>query len=216
LEATVLRLGKILILVLAATSVSALAEEDIGLGPWRLGMTKDLVVAQKDFGPYTEVRVTGGVETGNARFAGHPVNTSFVFNDAGLEFLQVWNYEGEEWRKAQSAALEVFDYFSEKFGGATIPGVEVNGGSTIDRSSLAVVLERVLSTAEGLESKAQKDENTLTITFDMIPLKQPAASRLHCQWVYVGRANTFYVFLFQDRPEAPSRRATSAVHVDRL
>jgi hypothetical protein len=212
----VLRLRQFLILVLAAMSMSAFAEEDIGLGPWRLGMAKELVIAQKDFGPYTDVRVTGGVETGNARFAGHPVNTSFVFDDAGLEFLQVWNYEGEEWRKAQSAALEVFDYFSENFGGATIPGVEVNGGSTIDRGSLAVVLERVLSTAEGLEAKAKKDKNTLTITFDMSPLKQPVESRLHCQWVYFGRANTFYVFLFQDRREAPSRRAPSTVHVDRL
>ena len=55
-----------------------------------------------------------------------------------------------------------------------------------------------------------------TMIFDMIPLRQPQESRPHCQWVYAGRPDTFYVFLFQDRKDAPSRRVASNVQLERL
>lgn len=202
--------------VLLLFSPWAIADEDLGLGPWRLGMSREEVTSHQDLGPYQDVRVTGGVETANAKFAGHTVNTSFVFDDAGLAFIQVWNYEGEDWKKAQGAVLEVFDYFSERYGGVTVPGVEVNGSETLDRGALAVVLQQVLGTARELDAKVRKDQATMTMIFDMIPLRQPQESRLHCQWVYAGRPDTFYVFLFQDRKDAPSRRVASNVQLERL
>lgn len=193
------------VLALALFSSAAVADDDLGLGPWRLGMSKDQVVAQAEFGPYKDVQVTGGVETANGKFAGHAANTSFVFDPAGLQFIQVWNYEGGDWRKAKDAALEVYDYLLARFGGVKIPGVTVNGSDALERGDVAVVLERILGQAEGVEANARKEKVTLTITYDMVPVSQPAESRLHAQFIYAGRTGTFYVFLFQDRPDAPSR-----------
>ena len=204
------------LLAALALSAPACCEEGLGVGPWRLGMSPEKISSFAEHGPYSKVRVTGGLETENGTFKGRKVNTSFVFDNGGLEYIQVWNYEGGDWQQAREATLEVFDYFTEHYGGATISGVTLDGDGAIDRGGLQVVVERILSTAHELNEKAKKDKAIMTITFDMVPVKQPKESRLHCQWVYAGRFDQFFVFLFQDRPDAPSRNAPSTVQLEPL
>ena len=87
-------------------------------------MTRAQVVAEKEFGPYKPVQVTGGVETFDAQFDGKKTNVSFVFDDVGtLSYIQVWKYEGPEFDKALKAAEDVFDLFTNRFAGARIFGV---------------------------------------------------------------------------------------------
>lgn len=49
----------------------------IGYGPWGLGMSKEEVKGVSEFGPYSEVPSTGGVETKNGLFAERKANISF-------------------------------------------------------------------------------------------------------------------------------------------
>lgn len=62
---------------------AAFAAEVRGFEPWRLGMTREEVLALSGTGPYTPVLSTGGLETSNARFQGKQVTASL-----GLCLLQ--------------------------------------------------------------------------------------------------------------------------------
>jgi hypothetical protein len=53
-------------------------------------------------------------------------------------------------------------------------------------------------------------------TFDMVPPKQPVGVRLHCQWIYDGRSNTYSVFLYQDPPGAPERDVADNIVIKKL
>ncbi len=190
----------------------AFADEDVGLGPWRIGMSKEQVVAFTDLGPYENVAATGGVATEKARFSGHKVKASFVFGDAGLDSIQVISYEGKEWSRAKDVAMEVFDHFAAKYGGANVKDISDN----ISHKELDTILERTLSTAEEMNKRYSKNGSGMTMTFDMVPLRQPAESRLHCQWVYVGKTNTYYVYLYQDRPGSPPRDTRENIEIEKL
>jgi hypothetical protein len=191
------------------------AEFDVG--PWRLGMSREEVQSFQEYGPYEAVAVTGGLETHNALLNGKQKNVSFVFDDEGVAYIQVWEYEGSDYEAAKSAVLEVFDSFVASYGGAEIPGVNVSGPAGLDRQALEVVLSRVLGTAKEIGRKtAEEQRAAMILLFDMKPKQQPEHSRLHSQWGYHARFDTFYVFVYQDRADAPERRVRSNVRLEAL
>jgi hypothetical protein len=211
-----------LVLFISCMACCASAAEDIApsssfkVDPWRLGMTREEVMSFTEFGPYAHVPITGGVETSNAHFQDKATNVSFVFDDAGVQYIQVWKYEGKDFPSAKGAVLELFDLFETR-GGVEIPGVDISGPAGLDRAAMTVVLDRILGTARDLGNDAKKKyKATMLIMFDMLPKTQPDGSRLHSQWGYSSRHDTFYVFLFQDRPYAPSRRVSSNVQLEKL
>jgi hypothetical protein len=188
----------------------ALAEEDVGMGPWRLGMTKEQVVAFAELGPYQDLGAT--VETGEAKFAGRKVTAKFTFGEDAVRAIEVRTYEGKDWRKAQEAALEVFDHFAAAYGGANVKDV----ADKIDRKELEKILLQTLGSAEEMNKRYARDGSGMTLAFDMVPLRQPAESRLHCKWVYVGKSDTYFVYLYQDRRGAPSRDAADNILIEKL
>jgi hypothetical protein len=50
----------------------------------------------------------------------------------------------------------------------------------------------------------------------MRPVQQPDGSRLHVQWGYMSRIGTYFVYLFQDRPSNPPRRAPTVVRFEKM
>ena len=103
-----------ILLILAQSAASAQAP---AFGPWRLGMTAQEVEAVEQFGPYSEVAATGGLETPKGSFMGEPANVSFVFDDAGrLYLIQVWAYEGEDGAKAEKAFYRVYGFLRDRYG----------------------------------------------------------------------------------------------------
>jgi hypothetical protein len=88
----------------------------VGWGPWKLGMSRAEVTAQAEFGPYSEVRVTGGVETSHGRWGGKPVTVSFVFGPVGLRTIQLWAYEGQSRDDAIAAFFKVHEYLKATVG----------------------------------------------------------------------------------------------------
>ena len=212
-----MRFAFLFLLIIAAGAASA-NEEAFDIGPWRLGMKLEQVQSFTEFGPYERVQVTGGLETKNAIFQGKKTNTSFVFDPSGLEYIQVWKYEGNDPKAAQEAVVDIFHLFSSKFGGAEIDNIDVKGpnGSGLSEAPLRAVLERILGTAQEMTGRFRKEKGVETlIMFDMRPSSQPFGSRLHSQFGYSSRYDTFYVFLYQDRSDAPTRRIQSNIQLER-
>jgi hypothetical protein len=196
-------------LLLAA--IPAIAQEDPGFGPWRLGMSKEQVVAFVEQGPYNDV-AAGNVETASATFAANKVKATFVFGAAGLATIKLHNYEGSDWREAHKFALQVFDQFKAKHGGANVKEVSDN----IDREALDLILRQTLGTAETMNKVYTPKGQYLLQTFDMVPMKQPAEGRLHCQWTYDGKSNTYSVFVYLDLPRAPKRDVAENDQIKKL
>ncbi|MEO6080934.1 MAG: hypothetical protein ABIQ86_14365 [Steroidobacteraceae bacterium] len=197
-------------LLLAAAPV--FAAEDIDIGPWRLGMSKEQVVAITDQGPYTDVAATGGLETKDGKFKGKKANTSFVFAGGTLRSIEVRVYEGKAWDKAKDAALDVFDQFVANYGGASVKDVSPK----VDRKELEKILDRTLGTAGEMNKQYAARARAMVVTYDMAPLRQPADSRLHCQWIYLGKSDTYSVVVYQDVPGAKSRDAEENIVIEKL
>jgi hypothetical protein len=199
-----------LLLALALTTGPAIADEDVGIGPWRLGMSKEQVTALAEQGPYKDI--AGGVEAEAGKFQGNKAGAALTFGDAGLRSIQVKVYEGDDWRKAETAALSVFDYFKSNYGGANVKDVANNP----DRDALDQILRQTLGTAEPLNDNYAKNGSHILMVFDMMPLKQPAESRLHCQWTFDGKTKRYAVYLYQDQPKAPKRDVEESVEIKKL
>ena len=178
-------------------------------------MTRAQVVAEKEFGPYKPVQVTGGVETFDAQFDGKKTNVSFVFDDVGtLSYIQVWKYEGPEFDKALKAAEDVFDLFTNRFAGARIFGV--NDSKVLGKGEFKATVIALLGRAPTAFSKLQGEQGIAsTMTLDLMPNEQPANSMLHSQLIYSSRFESYYIFLYQDLPNAPSRQAGAMINTER-
>jgi hypothetical protein len=213
------RISIALFLLLGGGSAGAAADDPsgaFGIGPWQLGMGRDAALAFKDNGPY----VAGSnfdERDASALFQNSKVAVSLAFDAPGLRSIQVRKYEGNDLAAAKAAALELFDLFAARFGGASVENVQADGGKPLDRAALGEALDKILGTATALAAHARsKDKALLLITFDMIPTRQPAGSRLHSQWGYSATTGRYYVYLFQDRIDAPLRRARSNVFLERI
>ena len=198
------------LLALLLVAGSVFADEDVGLGPWRLGMSKEQVAAIADGVPYKDI--ADGLETQGGKFQSRKVAVALTFGGSGLATVKLKLYEGNDWNRATNAVLDAYDYFKANYGGANVKEVADNP----PRKELDEVLRQTLGTAEDFNKIQAKRGSYNIMTFDMKPLKQPAESRLHCQWIYDGKANSFTVYLYQDLPNAPSRDAEDSSEVRKL
>lgn len=203
------------LLLLACQTTAQVA--DYTIGPWRLGMTPSEVSSFTSDGPYLPVTITGGLETRRAKLERGRSNVSFVFEADRLAYIQVWYYEGKRYKRASDAALELFDLFAERFGGASVPGITVNDDERLQRADFQALLDRVLGTSAELGNRlANEGKGYGTFRFDLVPARQPPGSKLTGQFAYSTRHNTYYVFLFQDDPRRPDRRVESNIHIEPL
>jgi hypothetical protein len=212
---------KLLLLCLSAIMPIAVGAAEFdepaeyGIGPWRLGMTRDDVRSFEQFGPYQQVQVTGGLETWNAKVEGKTTNVSFFFDDEKLSYIHVWKYEGSDFEAAKQSAVELFDLFAAKFGGAHIK--DVNDAKPLDRKAFIAVVTVALGRSPETFAKLESEQKVAsTLNLDVIPERQPASSRLHGKLIYSSRHKIFFVFLFQDVVGAPSRDAEATIQVETL
>jgi hypothetical protein len=112
------RVGQRAFTFVAVWAISAMgaAEPTRGYGPWKFRMSKSEVVGVSEYGPYRDVRVTGGVETPNGFFDGERTNLSFIFGHDGLRKIQIWIYEGKSIEKASAGLYRVYDFFRRNHG----------------------------------------------------------------------------------------------------
>lgn len=131
--------------IILLTSAGGIAEDNLGYGPWRLGMSKTEVRGIAEFAPYKDVAFTGGLETQNGVFEGRKTNVSFVFGERGLQKIQIWAYEGESLDAAIDSWYRVRQYLSQRHGVVEMRGLKV--AADTNREDFAVA---VRTTLEGL------------------------------------------------------------------
>ena len=205
--------------IIAILSTAGAAADEFAIGPWRLGMSKDQVMAFARYQPYATVAAKHGLETPNGTFLGETRKLTFMFDDGGLSYIQVTEYEGDNFEAAGNGVLRIFDYFEKNLGGATIDGVDLkegNAATRLDHSVLKLLIAQTLGTAEERAEQIKRDQGAaMTMVFDMRPVQQPEGALLHSQWGYTSRNKTYFAYLFQDRPTNPKRGAESIVSVQK-
>src|SRR6185295_7027754 len=76
------------------------AADEFAIGPWRLGMSKDGVMAFSKFQRYASIAAKHGLETPNGVLLGEARKVTFMFDDGGLSYIQAWEYAGDNYEAA--------------------------------------------------------------------------------------------------------------------
>lgn len=190
---------------------SMLVSEQADFGPWRLGMPKEQAVSFLDHGSFKD-SAPNDMEAASATVASHKGKATLTFGKAGLASIRLHKYEGKDWREARSSILEVFDEFRVEFGGVNVKGI----ANDIGRDELDLILQQSLGAAEEANKRYGPKGQYMVLIFDMVPRRQPVGERLHCQWVYDGRSNTYSLVLYRDRPDASTRYAAANLLINKL
>jgi hypothetical protein len=181
---------------------AARAEELLGYGPWKFGMTPAEVEAVTQYGPYTKVPSTGGLETANGDFDGQKTPISFVFRPAGLYHVQIWLYQGESYEEALAAIHRAYRYLGSHFG----PLNDVAGSLAADLTPLQ------LSAKIGPEFSSAKESllprlhaggtvQVHTVTYRISPVTLSAQGRdVHADLIRSPEIGTYYVFVYFRAP----------------
>lgn len=176
------------LLIVVFASFVFLQPQSPALGPWLFGMTKAEVTKFQRFGPYKEVRSTGGVETANGLFNDKKTNISFIFDDKGLSRIQVWAYEGRSLDEATDAWKALYLYLQRSYGTVEVPQIRVDPKSdplTPETLSIAV---KVHVDALGKVQMAPKKMPGNAVVFSSFMKQQIQGSPY------------YYVFLYLNRP----------------
>ncbi len=187
-------------------AAAAQDEEPInGYGPWEFGMRHFQVANFEAFGPYLPVEQTGGLETRNGVFDGEKTNISFVFDDHGLEYVQIWAYEGREVDEMMPALYRIYRYVSERYGDLMLDGEKLVPGLGADGLAALIPDEftRPLAGVSEDELKARGAARAQFKRVEIEPVWQPEGARV---MVHLNRAEALgatYVMLFYSRPGEP-------------
>ena len=195
-------LGLVAFLIAGGTVCRAADEVVSGFGPWHFGMTPDQVAQVKEFGPYSPVQATGGLETANGRFLGERTNVSFIFGAHGLRRIQIWAYEGRDLGAGVRAFHSVYKHLEERFGvllqdGALCPrGLDLEAFQQRIPASFRDTI-RVITIDQ---IKAQDPTTALAEKIHLIPQRSPAGAGVLASFIHSPQLESYWVFLYYDAP----------------
>jgi hypothetical protein len=184
------------------------------IGEWRLNDSRETIRSLNSLPNLREVSVTSGLETPDATFDGKKKNISFVFDQNGLAYSQVWLYEGKSLDEAAEEFSKLHMYFQDHLGGATLKGLSAEGGMTPELVKVGTN-QIYNNVSRGIKETNDESEEKVTflLTLDMSPISQPKNNRLHGVLIYSGQHDQFYVFLYEDRVNSPERGAENHVEL---
>lgn len=190
--------------VAPAASVAQAQDAIDGFGPWKFGMSREEVAAFEEFGPFEPVQSTGGLETYNADFDGRPTNVSFVFDEAGLQLVQIWAYEGPDFEEAAAGLHRVYEHIIANFGEMMMAGGKLEAGLDVD-----ALIERIPEpfhgdvtplTLEDIQARGGSMQVSRPIVLRLEPVWQPQGGRILATLRRSEDIGSFWVFLFYIRP----------------
>ncbi|RMH19133.1 MAG: hypothetical protein D6696_11400 [Acidobacteria bacterium] len=167
-----------------------------GIDPWRLGMSRQEVIEQTDYGPYAEVRSTGGLETFAGRFDGESTHVSFVFADDRLIQIQVWAYQGDDVEKALASFAAACRYLARDYGTIYRRGEPID--VPLDAASLRrLIPETMLAAGErdGIEKLREAGEVALTPQEFRLYVAGPPGTEIYASFIRVLQLDLSYVFV---------------------
>lgn len=192
---------------LVAGVLSALGAQDAppveGYGPWEFGMRHFEIANFDPFGPYLPVESTGGLETRNGEFDGEPTNVSFVFDDDGLRYVQIWAYEGSEIDDMMRALHRVYAHMSSRYGDLMYGPNKVQPGLNLEELAVLtpdVFLEPLSPVTE--EQARMMDQRSVQQSVQRIelePIWQPQGARIVGQVNRVEALGGAHVMLYYRR-----------------
>ena len=178
----------LLLAQLLEPTASATPSTQLGFGAWRLGMSKEEVRAVSEFGPYSEVSSTGGLETRNGLFTGKKTTVSFVFGERGLRIIQVWAYEGQDFDQALNAFHRVYQHLEGSRGAVQVPGLKVPEHA--DSQTFGGILRRALS--------AVSPDTPFKV--QMAPVSASPGINVFASFMKQPQIGYYYVFLYYRIP----------------
>ena len=180
------------------------AAEVNGFEPWKLGMTREEVLALASAGPYSPVSSTGGLETRNAQFQGKKVTASFVFGSEGLRHIQIWAYEGQDYKDALLAFHDAYSYLSEKFGSLRSDESEISSGLALQALDELIPAEfRTGTTRSELGELQQKGSIQAQFhKFHLQPQEPPAGAEVYASLSHSPQLGFYWVFVYFKTPAA--------------
>lgn len=182
----------------------ASAAEVRGFEPWKLGMTREEVLALSSSGPYSPVPSTGGLETRGARFQGKKVTASFVFGSEGLRHIQIWAYEGQDYREALLAFHEAYSYLSENFGLLHSGNSKIPAGLTLQALDELVPSEFRTGTSKSELGELQEKGSIQAQIhkFHLHPQEPPAGAEVYASLLHSPQIGSYWVFVYFKTPAA--------------
>ncbi len=162
-------------------------------------MSRQQVSAVRQHGPYTYVRVTGGLETRNGFWAQHKKHTSFVFKGDSLWRVQLWMYRGRDLDTALKQWVDLYRHMSATYGPVSFPEIKTTGDYD------AELVERLFrSTLEPLATATRGQSATAVVKFHMTPKTSPTAKRVSAMLAYHSKFG-YYVMFMHDQPRPVTR-----------
>jgi hypothetical protein len=129
-----------------------------GLPPWTLGMSKNDVTSQTQFGPYKQFS-NGDLETFNGKFHGRKENIQFYFVNGRLRRIRVNLGEGTDTKKAIETFKRAYELLRQDYGKVEVPEMRPRGSET--QTPPAVIAAGALANA------------LVTGKTQMAPVRQP-------------------------------------------
>jgi hypothetical protein len=188
-----------LVLLLPAAAGAA---EVQGYGPWKFGMKPAEVEAVTQYGPYTPVQSTGGLETMNGDFGGQKTPISFIFRPAGLHHIQIWAYSGQSYDEALAAFHRTYRYLVDSFGPINSTGGRIP--SDLNAQQLGAKAGPEFSEAQESLLPKLKQLGSIqahTMIYRIAPVSLPTAGiDVHADLVRSPEVGVYLVFLYFRSP----------------
>lgn len=180
------------------------AAEVHGFDPWKLGMTREEVLALSSAGPYSPVPSTGGLETRNGQFQGKKATVSFVFDSERLRHIQVWAYEGQDYEEALLAFHGAYSYLGENFGSLHSGDAEVPAGLALGALDQLIPAEfRTGTSRSELGELQQKGSIQAQIRkFHLHPRVPPVGAEVYASFIHSPQIGSYWVFVYFKTPAA--------------
>lgn len=183
---------------------AAFAAEVRGFEPWRLGMAREEVLALSSLGPYSPVPSTGGLETLNAQFQGKRVTASFVFGPQGLRHIQIWAYEGPDYREALLALHEAYSYLSGNFGLLHSENAQISAGLSLEGLDQLVPADFRTGTGKSELGELQQKGSIQAqiLKFHLHPQNPPIGAEVYASLIHSPQIGSYWVFVYFKAPAA--------------
>lgn len=182
----------------------ASAVEVLGFEPWKLGMTREEVLAVSSSGPYSPVPSTGGLETRNAQFQGKKVTASFVFASERLTHIQIWAYEGTDYKDALRAFHGAYSYLSENVGSLQSGNSKIPAGLDLQALDQLIPSEFRTGTSKSELGELQQKGSIQAQfhKFHLHPQEPPAGAEVYASLIHSPQVGSYWVFVYFKTPAA--------------